>query len=416
MELPFILIDIDIEIDIHYNNKRWKAVRNGLIHETEESNMNHFIVKTKVFCGDKALFHIGDLPITRACIVCDRFVAESGMLNEIFAQLEAIPAEYHIFSDVIPDPDYATVAKGVADIKASGCDAIISVGGGSVLDTAKLIGLIYGNCSDGKRPITIAIPTTSGTGSEMTSFSVITDTENEVKYPLEAEGMLPDYAILDARFTQSVPPSVTADTGFDVLTHALEAYVSPLATDFSDAFAEKAVSLVCHNLPLAVADGMNLAARTAMLNASCMAGIAFNHAKLGLCHSMAHALGAHFHVSHGRSNAVFLPSVIAFNAGLDRDIAISGIPVRQKYAVISRILGLTGASDRELTDRLVESILELRRNTGLPQGARDLGINQSDYEKAIDGLSDRAFHDTCTATNPVTPHLQQVKKLFRKAF
>ncbi len=378
--------------------------------------MNHFIVKTKVFCGDKALYHIGDFPIKKACIVCDRFVVDSGMLNEIFALLEAIPAEYHVFSDVIPDPDYAIVAKGVADIQANGCDAIISVGGGSVLDTAKLISLIYGNCDNGMRPITIAIPTTSGTGSEMTSFSVITDTATETKYPLEADGMLPDYAILDARFTQSVPPAVTADTGFDVLTHALEAYVSPLATDFSDALAEKAVSLVCRNLPRAVADGDDLDARTAMLNASCMAGIAFNHAKLGLCHGMAHALGAHFHVSHGRANSVFLPAVISFNGGLDRDIAISGIPVRRKYAVISRILGFQGDNDRELTARLVDAIVELRQRTGLPAGAKDLNIPQKDYEDALDLLTDRAFHDTCTATNPVTPHLQQVKKLFWESY
>ncbi|MEE0776290.1 MAG: iron-containing alcohol dehydrogenase, partial [Bacillota bacterium] len=184
----------------------------------------------------------------------------------------------------------------------------------------------------------------------------------------------------------------------------------------SDALAEKAVSLVFRNLPRAVEDGMDLDARTAMLNASCMAGIAFNHAKLGLCHGMAHALGAHFHVSHGRANSVFLPAVISFNGGIDRAIAISGIPVRKKYAVISRMLGFGGENERELTARLVDAIVELRRQTGLPAGARDLNIPKDEYESALEQLTDRAFHDTCTATNPVTPHLQQVKKLFIESY
>lgn len=378
--------------------------------------MNHFIVKTKVFCGDEALNSISHLGIKKACIVCDKFVEESGMLNEIFALLESLQVEYTVFSDVIPDPDDIVVAKGVADIQKSGADAVISVGGGSVLDTGKLIGLIYGRSDTKECPISIAVPTTAGTGSEVTSFSVITDSATGSKSTIEDEAMLPDYAILDARFTQSIPPNVTADTGFDVLTHALEAYVSSNATVFSDALAEKAVSLVCKYLPIAVADGEDMAARTAMLNASCMAGIAFDHARLGLCHGMAHAFGGHFHVAHGRANSLFLPGVISFNGGLNRDIAISCTPVRRKYATLAGKLGFTQGNDRELTACLVQAILELKKMVGLPARVADLGIDRAEYEQALDLLTDEAMKDASTATNPVVPHTAQTRELFVNSY
>lgn len=374
--------------------------------------MNHFIVKTKVFCGDRALTSIGRLGIKKACIVCDKFVEDSGMLNELFALLESLNVDYTVFSDVIPDPDDAVIAKGVGDIENSGADAVISVGGGSVLDTGKLIALIYGRSASGKCPISIAIPTTAGTGSEVTSFSVITDSATGNKSTIEDEVMLPDYAILDARFTQSIPPNVTADTGFDVLTHALEAYVSTNATVFSDALAEKAVDLVCKYLPVAVREGENLEARTAMLNASCMAGIAFDHARLGLCHGMAHALGGRFHVPHGRANSLFLPAVISFNAGLDRDIAISCTPVRKKYAALACKLGFTQGNDRELTDCLVKAIVELKKMVDLPERVRDVGIDSEEYQQALDSLTTWALQDASTATNPVVPHTAQAKELF----
>ncbi|MEG0875251.1 MAG: 1-propanol dehydrogenase PduQ [Clostridiales bacterium] len=378
--------------------------------------MNHFIVKTKIFCGDKALENIGNLKINKACIVCDKFVEDSGMLNELFALLESLNVSYSVFSDVIPDPDYNIVAKGVAAIEKSGSDAIISVGGGSVLDTGKLVGLIYGRSSELPCPILIEIPTTAGTGSEVTSFSVITNPDDNSKFPIVDDDMLPDYAILDARFTQSIPPSVTADTGFDVLTHALEAYVSTEATVFSDALAEKAISLVCRNLPIAVKDGENIEARTAMLNASCMAGIAFNHAKLGLCHGMAHAFGGQFHIAHGRANSLFLPEVISFNGGLDRDIAVSCTPIRKKYAIIASKLGFQAKNDKELTLCLVETIKELRKMVDLPQRVRDLGITETDYMAALDILTEQAMRDSSTITNPVAPHMAQTKTLFINAF
>lgn len=374
--------------------------------------MNHFIVKTKVFCGDEALRSIGRLGIKKACIVCDKFVEGSGMLNELFALLESLNVSYTVFSDVIPDPDDAIIAKGVADIETSGADAVISVGGGSVLDTGKLIALIYGRSVPGQCPISIAIPTTAGTGSEVTSFSVITDSTTGNKSTIEDEIMLPDYAILDARFTQSIPPNVTADTGFDVLTHALEAYVSTNATVFSDALAEKAVDLVCKYLPIAVTEGENMEARTAMLNASCMAGIAFDHSRLGLCHGMAHALGGRFHIPHGRANSLFLPGVISFNAGLDRDIAISCTPVRKKYATLACKLGFTQGSDRELVSCLVKAIIELKKMVGLPERVRDVGIDQGEYQQALDDLTAWALQDASTATNPVVPHTAQAKELF----
>lgn len=378
--------------------------------------MNHFIVKTKVYCGDQALENIATIGITKACIVCDKFVEETGMLNEIFALLESLNISYEIFSDVIPDPDYVTVSKGVAAIQSSGCDGVISVGGGSVIDTGKLIALIYGQSTDTPCPTTVVIPTTAGTGSEVTSFSVITDSVNGTKFAMEDTAMLPDYAILDARFTQSIPPSVTADTGFDVLTHALEAYVSTNATVFSDALAEKAISLVCKYLPIAVADGENMEARTAMLNASCMAGIAFDHARLGLCHGMAHALGGQFGIAHGRANSLFLPDVITFNGGLDRDIAISCIPVRKKYALIAGKLGFTQGNDRELTQCLVEAIRELKRMVGLPANVQEAGIEENAYFHMIDTMTQHAMSDSSTATNPVTPHTNQTKELFIRAY
>ena len=307
--------------------------------------MEDFIMSTKIYMGEGSCDKIREFQIERAFIVCDPFMQTSGMTDLISDKLSDMGAEYQIFAEVVPDPDLTVIQKGLNQLNIFRPDTVFAIGGGSAIDTAKSIVYLYCNMHQIKRPCIIALPTTSGTGSEVTSFAVITDHDAGIKYPLIDAELIPNVVFLDPALTASVPASVTADTGMDVLTHGLEAYVSTKANDFTDAGAEKAIRMVFQYLERCVADGHDMDARTHMHNASCLAGTAFNIASLGICHSMAHALGERFHLPHGRCNAVFLPLVIEFNAGLD----LTGeSETLLRYAELANNLGIASATPLSL--------------------------------------------------------------------
>lgn len=372
--------------------------------------MDAFSVRTKIMIGG-GLDSLAE-QMHRAFIVTDKFMADSGKVSYVTDRLERAGKEYRIFSDVQADPDIATVTKGVSIIMDFQPDAVIAFGGGSAIDAAKAIVFFAARARDMRDIPFIAIPTTSGTGSEVSRFAVITDREKETKYPLVADSLLPDVAVLDAALTTSVPPAVTADTGIDVFTHAVEAFVSTEHTDFSDAAAEKAVKLVKHYLLTAYADPEDLAARQGMHNASCLAGIAFSNSGLGLNHGMAHALGARFHIPHGRANGILLPYVMSFNAGCSEDLTATA----KRYAQISRLLGLEGSSIRQSALNLIRTARRYVEKLGIPSTIQAAGVGKADFERELDEMAAAALADRCTATNPRACSLDEVKTVFRKAF
>lgn len=366
--------------------------------------MEQFIMKTKVYMGKSALEHLKDFQIRRAFIICDPFMAESGMVKRITDCFDRQQAVYEIFSEVVPDPDIHVVTKGIGHMTAFAPDTLIALGGGSAIDTAKAVRYIYEQGTSEKKKCLIAIPTTSGTGSEVTSFSVITDREKNVKYPLRDDAMVPDVALLDPELVVSVPAAVTADTGMDVLTHALEACASEKACDFGDAFAEKAVKLIFDYLETAVKNGENQDARERVHNASCMAGVAFNSTSLGLCHGMAHALGAKFHISHGRSNAMLLSHIIAYNAETAAD----------RYAKAASVLGISSPTGKTAALNLSRKVKQLRDKIGIPEKVTSLGISRKEFLDAVPEMAETALKDPCTETNPRKPVLAEIEQIFAK--
>lgn len=367
--------------------------------------MESFLIRTKVFFGEDALDQLGLFPIKKAFLVCDPFIVRSGMLSLITDPLEKSGAGWQLFDRVIPDPTVQSVSDGVAEILKYRPDTMICVGGGSAIDTGKAISYIYAKTAGEKRPFCIAVPTTSGTGTEVTSFSVITDPEADRKFPLVDDSMLPDVALLAPKMTATVPSAVTADTGMDVLTHAMEAYVSAGATDYTDALAEKAVLMVFQNLAQTVRHGDDMAARTKMQNASCIAGMAFNDAGLGLCHGMAHALGEALHIPHGRSNAILLPHIIAFNA--------QNPAARKKYAALAALLDLSRYNETVAVHSLIEQVKELMHRVGIPEKLPD--AQQSARLKAeLPTMCAAALADGCTASNPLQPTEAQIEEIYLK--
>lgn len=385
--------------------------------------MNSFSVKPKVYFGQNALEHLSELKYTKAFVVTDPFMIKSGVINNVTTQLDKGGVKYDIFSDIVPDPPIETIAKGLKAMDISNPEVVIALGGGSAIDATKSIIHFRGMVKKGlypetvvKKPEFIAIPTTSGTGSEVTSFSVITDKQKNVKYPLVEEEMLPEKAILDPQLVKSVPTRITADTGFDVLTHAIEAYVSTDASDFSDALAEKAIKMVFEYLPKACVNGSDEIAREKMHNASCMAGMAFTNASLGINHSMAHILGGKFHIPHGRANAILLPYVIEYNANISNVYSSQYTRAAERYAEIAKFLGLSNGNVRMAVKALINAIKNLSKSMDIPKNIKEVGLDKGEYMNELSSLAEVALNDACTITNPRQPKQNELEDLFIKIY
>ncbi|WP_069987565.1 1-propanol dehydrogenase PduQ [Massilioclostridium coli] len=373
--------------------------------------MSSFAVKTKVFSGVDAFEYLKGYPIQNVYIITDPFAASSGMIKNLTDVLDQMGAKYTVFSDVVADPPMNVIIDGIAQAMEVKPDSIMAMGGGSAIDTAKAISYFYMKIAQVPKPFCVAIPTTSGTGSEVTAFAVVSDKEKNVKYPLVDDIMLPDVAILNPKLTLSVPPTVTADTGMDVLTHAIEAYVSTGATDFSDTLAEKAVQIIFKYLPMAYDNGNDIHAREKLHNASCMAGMAFNNANLGINHSIAHAIGAKFHVPHGRANAIILPYIIAFNAGMRVISKEDCSYAMRKYAKLAHLMGVGAGSNRQSVKNFIQLVEGLIDALGIPVSLRDQDINEDDYKGFRNIIAENAMADACTPSNPRVPTTHQIREL-----
>lgn len=353
-----------------------------------------FTVKTRIYSGKESLGYLNTFANKKVWIVCDPFLRDSDALRQL---QQAIPqtCTVSLFFDIIPDPPIATIAAGVVNLQAVGPEVVIGVGGGSAIDAAKAM-VYFARMQGASIETFIAIPTTSGTGSEVTHASVISDPQKKIKYPLFDVSLYPDVALLVPQFVVSVPPGVTANTGMDVLTHALEAWVATGASDFTDAFAAKAVRLVLQYLPRAWRDGQDLVAREKMHNASTLAGMAFSQAGLGLNHAIAHQLGGQFHLPHGLANALLLPHVVRFNA---RDLS-----VRQKYAQLSRECGLSPAhaTEEEAVKYLLKAIEQLSAELHIAKNMTALNIDAQALTGALSTIAAAALKDATFITNPVT--------------
>ena len=382
--------------------------------------MDSYLVKPRIYMDRDGLAEILQ-GRKKAFIVTDRFMHESGKVSYITDICARMGVEVTIFSEIKPDPDIATVTKGISmmvDIKP---DVLFALGGGSSIDAAKAMNYLASREGMLEKAYFVAIPTTSGTGSEVTTFAVISDPDKKAKYPLISENMLPDAAVLDAELTKTVPASITADTGIDVLTHAYEAYVSSKANDFTDAAAEKSMKLVFEYLPEAYkAAGKNLEeltkedlyARQKMHHASCLAGMAFSNAGLGLNHGMAHTLGGHFHIPHGRANAILLPYVMAYNCGCHDKLTVHA----KRYARIARLARLEGSSIRQSAFNVIRSTKQLIKQLNIPTSIAEAGVSREDFMAALDEMVNAAMNDACTATNPRDCTPEEVRDLFLAAY
>ncbi len=366
--------------------------------------MKKFVLDTDIISGEGTLESISKMSLKRVCVVTDKMMVEIGIVDKLTTILDKSRIAYKVFDRVEANPSLETVNLGLHHIIDYKPDALIALGGGSVIDAAKAI--IY-FCIKTKevlvekshiiKPMFIAIPTTSGTGSEVTSISVITDTKTHSKIPLKDSLMLPDVAILDASLTLTVPRHITADTGMDVITHALEAYAATGANRFTDLFVEESIRLAFGNLLKAYYNGNNKVARQHMHDASCMAGIGFNNAGLGINHSLAHAIGGAFGISHGRTNAILLPYIIAFNSGLsDGNLELYGKP----YGRAAELLNIESDSLELKVRSLIELIRQFNKKLEIPANFREQGVDSKAFEEAIPELAEKALDDICTATNP----------------
>ena len=409
-------------------------------------NMQWFKVPPKIYFEEDSIQYLEKMEgISRAFIVTDPVMVQLGNVDKILHYLRKREQYCHseIYSDVESDPSVECIMRGVDAMRAFNPDVIIAIGGGSAIDAAKGMWLFYEHPETsfdglrqrfldirkrafkfpklGAKTKLVAIPTTSGTGSEVTSFSVITDKKNgNIKYPLADYALTPDVAIIDPQFTRSMPKSIVADTGLDVLTHAIEAYVSVMASDYTDGLALQATEMVFHYLKASY-NGDNLA-REKMHNASCIAGMAFTNAFLGLNHSMAHKLGGEFHIPHGRANAILLPYVIAYNA--TRPTKFAAFPKYKEYIADERYAKLAwrcglcnvGTETQTAVNSLIEAVRNLMKATDRPMTIRDCGISEEEFLAKVDELSYKAFEDQCTTANPVYPLVSEIKELYLKAY
>ena len=408
-------------------------------------NMQWFKVPEKIYFEAGSIAYLEKMPnIERAFIVTDPGMVKLGYVDKILYHLRNRQHYVHseIFSEVESDPSFDTIMKGVEAMKNFKPDVIIALGGGSPIDAAKGMWLFYEHPEAdaeglklkfmdirkrtykfpklGTKCQMVAIPTTSGTGSEVTSFAVITDKEKNKKYPLADYELTPDVAIVDPDLVMSLPKSITADTGMDVLTHALEAYVSNMASDYTDGLAEKAVELVFQYLEQAYDDGTNKLAREKMHNASTIAGMAFTNAFLGVNHSIAHKIGAEFHLPHGRINAILLPYVVRYNA--TKPTKFVSFPkyeyfiADKKYSEIAKKAGLKAKTVEEGISSLIEKIKEMNEHMNIPKSFKDAGIDEQEFLSKVDVLADRAFEDQCTTANPRVPLVSEIKQILLDSY
>lgn len=409
------------------------------------NNMQWFKVPPKIYFEKNSIQYLAAMQgFSKAMIVTDPSMVQFGYVDKVVHYLEENQSQIHyrIFSQVEPDPSIETVMNGTRMMEEFQPDVIIALGGGSAMDAAKGMWLFYEHPEAdffelkqkfmdirkrivkypelGKKAKFVAIPTTSGTGSEMTSFAVISDKVNNKKYPLADYELTPDIAIIDPQFIMTLPKSVTADTGIDVLTHAIEAYVSVMANDYTDGLAIKAIQLVFKYLPRAYENGNDEEAREKMHNASAIAGMAFSNAFLGINHSLAHKLGAEYHVPHGRANAILMPHVIRYNAAKPKKLATwpkyEHFIADERYAEIARILGLPASTNAEGVESLVQAIIALANELNIPMSLQSQGIDKIEFEQKVDELADLAFEDQCTTANPKLPLVTELAEIYRKAY
>ena len=373
----------------------------------------------------------GELGKKKGFIISGPHLNKIGMVEKCQKALLEAGIECDSFTETEANPSTDTVEKAADKFRECGADFIVAFGGGSPIDVAKAVAVVvtyggkiteYEGAGKVKGPVVpiIAIPTTAGTGSEVTSFAVITDKVNNIKYPLADYELTPDIAIIDPTFVMTVPRSVTADTGMDVLTHAIEAYVSIMATDYTDALAMKAIQMVFEYLPISYKGGNSaevLEAREKMHNASCIAGMAFANAFLGVNHSLAHKLGGEFHIAHGRANAILLPHVIEYNATIPSKFTsfpkYKSYVADKKYAEIAKMLGLKADTTEEGVKSLVEAIRDLMRRLNVPLTVKECGIDQDRYMAEIERLAVDAFDDQCTGANPRLPLISELADIYR---
>lgn len=408
-------------------------------------NMQWFKVPEKIYFEAGAIQYLEKMPeIERAFIVTDESMVKLGYVDKILYHLRKRQQYVHseIFSEVESDPSFDTIKRGVKAMESFQPDVVIALGGGSPIDAAKGMWLFYEYPDAdaegmklkfmdirkrtykfpklGKKCKMVAIPTTSGTGSEVTSFAVITDKEKNKKYPLADYELTPDVAIVDPDLVMSLPKSITADTGMDVLTHAIEAYVSNMASDYTDGLAEKAAELVVKYLETAYDDGTNKNARERMHNASTIAGMAFTNAFLGINHSIAHKMGAEFHLPHGRINAILLPYVIRYNSS--KPTKFVSFPkyeyfiADEKYYQLAKKLGLKADSKEEGINSLIEKIKEMNSHMNIPKSFKEAGIGEEEFLAKVDMLADRAFEDQCTTANPRLPLVSELKQILLDSY
>ena len=408
------------------------------------NNMQWFKVPSKIYFERDAVQYVHKMKnIHKAMIVTDEAMVKHGFLQRIIEQLHLRRnhVTYTVFSDVEPDPDITTVTRGAEIMKTFAPDTIIALGGGSVMDAAKVMWLFYEqphiDFRDlvqkfmdirkrafkfpelGEKARYVGIPTTSGTGSEVTPFAVISDKQHNRKYPLADYSLTPTVAIVDPAFVMTVPPHVVADTGMDVLTHAVEAYVSTLANDYTDGLALQAIKIVFQYLESSVKNA-DFESREKMHNASTMAGMAFANAFLGISHSMAHKIGGYFHTVHGRTNAILLPYVIRYNGTRPAKTATwpkyNYYRADEKYQDIARLLGLPAATPEEAVSAFAQAVYELGERVGIKMSFRDQGIDEKTWMAAAEEIAYLAYEDQCSPANPRLAMVSDMKEILEDAY
>ena len=376
-------------------------------------------------------------------IVTDEFLFTHGYTKPITNKLEELGITYTTFSDVQPDPTLASAKEGAKLMDSFKPDCIIAIGGGSAMDAGKIMWVLYEHpeidfmdmamrFSDirkrvytfpkmGEKAYFIAVPTSSGTGSEVTPFAVITDEKTGIKYPLADYELMPKMAIVDTDMMMDAPKGLTSASGIDAVTHCLEAYASMMATEYTDGLALRSIKIIFEYLPTAYENGQDVVAREKMANAATMAGMAFANAFLGVCHSMAHKLGAFFHIPHGIANALMIDLVLRFNAS-ETPVKMGTFPqysyphTLRRYAEVAENLGLGGNTDEEKLENLIKAIDELKEKIGIKKTIRDYGVDEQEFLSKLDEMSKQAFDDQCTGANPRYPLIEEIKQMYLEAY